>query len=799
MKDKRKDLRTTIRTFVALLLVMLSLLSLVCYLNFDQNYREVKQSTYALMCEQVITDMETSIQYGKRMDRYYGIDAVLARTQALFDEGVMEAGILDVDGSLLYSTFDGDVTLQTLVQSTEAISSAASATEANGYTLFNRDNQEVLFMPVMDGNEKVGSFFLAYPTSVYAEQRVLMLQEVLSFLGIAFAVGVLVLWVYYYVISRRLTQIDTKKERFFFFRLPSAVLIVLILLTGMVNFLFFQDRYEATILEDTTSIVEYVGATTQELYNKGVSYDDMAGLEEYLAEKVKSMPVLAELRVSSILSDSGSVLGNDTAGVVSTELKAGNEELRVEAFISDEYVQSKMKELFLLFLAMFIFSIVIIFEMTRLPAMFSQRRSRGHGNAEDTDTFEYISSSIRIMTFLRTLGNYMYVPYSALLIKQWNQAVGSLSVGVTAALPLSVEGAAQMMGLMLYPIWIKRPDQKCRRFFMICFIGMLAINIGCFLTHSALVIIVLRFLGGFSYAGFMYTVNMVVANGDNSEARHQINLSQSNAGIIGGNMCGAGIGAVIAALAGYSFSYVASALVFAACGIFVLKMLPWAFLEKNACAKEKGHEKSSAKIPLSEYVRIIFSPSVLRYFILVMVPVFFGVLFTATLIPTLTTARGSELLLSYCYIANGLAGFYLGPLVVRFLSGRISVPLGVSGALLLGALAIAVLEIPPFFIMVLVSSALLGVFDGYGSPMATDGFLSIPVVKHRVNEVTALALYMTLSSLVMTFAPIFIEMLTQISLNVAVIALAGCFLICAVLFALTSNVDAVHKRRKEQR
>ena len=101
--------------------------------------------------------------------------------------------------------------------------------------------------------------------------------------------------------------------------------------------------------------------------------------------------------------------------------------------------------------------------------------------------------------------------------------------------------------------------------------------------------------------------------------------------------------------------------------------------------------------------------------------------------------------------------------------------------------------------MVLVSSALLGVFDGYGSPMATDGFLSIPVVKHRVNEVTALALYMTLSSLVMTFAPIFIEMLTQISLNVAVIVLAGCFLICAVLFALTSNVDAVHKRRKEQR
>lgn len=799
MNDKQKALRTTLRTFVALLLVMLSLLSLVCYLNFDQNYREVKQSTYALMSEQVISDLETSIQYGKRLDRYYGIDAVLARTQALFDEGVMDAGILAADGTLLYSTFDGDAAMQALIQSNEAKSFAATATDVDGHMLFSRDEMEVLFMPVMDGDEKIGSFFLAYPTSIYAEQRGLMLQEILVLLGIVFAVGVLVLLAYYFVISRRLSQIDAEKERFFFFRLPSAILIGFILLTGTVNFLFFQNRYEAAILEDTTSIVEYVGATTQGLYDKGVSYDEMTGLDDYLAEKVKSIPILEDLRVSSIVSDSGAVLGNDADGVVSTELEAGGEHLQVEAFISDEYVQSKMKELFLLFLAMFIFSIVIIFEMTRLPAMLSQRRSRGHGDTDDAGTFEYVSSSIRIMTFLRTLGNYMYVPYSALLIKQWNQALGSLSVGVTAALPLSVEGAAQMIGLMLYPIWIKRPDQKCRRFFMFCFIGMLVINIGCFLTHSALVIIALRFLGGFSYAGFMYTVNMVVANGDNGEARHQINLSQSNAGIIGGNMCGAGIGAVIAALAGYSFSYVASALVFAVCGIFVLKMLPWAFFEKNACIKEEGIERRSEKVPFGEYVRIIFSPSVLKYFILVMVPVFFGVLFTATLIPTLTTARGNDLLLSYCYIANGLAGFYLGPLAVRLLGGRVSIPVGVSCALLLGAFAIAVLEVPPFFIMVLVSSALLGIFDGYGSPMATDGFLSIPVVKQRVNEVTALALYMTLSSLVMTFAPVFIEMLTQISLNVAVVVLASCFFACAVLFALTNNIAAFGKRRKKQR
>lgn len=76
MNDGQNDLRTTLRTFAVLLLVMLSLISAVCYLNFDQNYRRSQARALSLRCgDQVIGDMETSIQYGKRLDRYYGIDA----------------------------------------------------------------------------------------------------------------------------------------------------------------------------------------------------------------------------------------------------------------------------------------------------------------------------------------------------------------------------------------------------------------------------------------------------------------------------------------------------------------------------------------------------------------------------------------------------------------------------------------------------------------------------------------------------------------------------------------------------
>ena len=441
MNDGQNDLRTTLRTFAVLLRVMRSLISAVCYLNFDQNYPEDKQSTFAAMCDQVIGDMETSIQYGKRLDRYYGIDAVLERTQALFDEGVMEVGVLDQEGNLLYSTFASDREVRALVESDEARKLATASIAAGSYELLSQNDHEALFMPIMDGDSQVGRFVLCYPTSVYAGQRTVMLQEIAVLFAIVAVLGLVAFFIYYRLLRKKLDTLSAERRQLLTFGVPSALLIGCILITGATNFLFFQDRYENAIREDAVSIVEYVGATTQSLYEKGVPYEEMAGLEHYLAEKVDSLPVLENLRISSILSDSGTVLGaSSAADVVSVELTTDEGALSVEAFISDDYVQEKLRTLFLLFLAMFIFSVVIIYEATRLPAMFSQRRRDAHGSLNDAGTYSYVSANIRLMSFLRTFGNYMYVPYSALLIKQWDQSVGPLGVGVTAALPLSVEG-----------------------------------------------------------------------------------------------------------------------------------------------------------------------------------------------------------------------------------------------------------------------------------------------------------------------------------------------------------------------
>ncbi len=793
-----KRYKTVIAIFCVFLFVTLALVSVVCVLSFDQNYREVKQSYYSAMCEQVISDMETSISYGKRIDRYYGIEDVFARTQALFaDEARFEVATLSPDGQALNATYAADSVSAQIAASDETRLAMESLASSGGYEILSRGGYEMLLMPVRDGENLAGFFALSYPADVYSAQRTAMLRDAAIYLAIAFAVGAAAILLYAAVMHKRFWQKDESTRKFLLFGVPSGIIIASILLIGVMNYLLFQDRYEAAIREDAASIVEYVRETADELYEKGVPYEEMYGLDEYLAEKVESVPVLWNLRVSSVVSDSDSVLHRQNDALVSIPLQGADGTLLVEAFISQDYIDGKMGELFLMFLATFIFCIVIIVEMTKLPAMIDNR-SRKEFNEPTEQNYEQISSGVRIASFLRVLSNYMYLPYSAMLIKQWNQAVGGLSVGVTAALPLTMESAGQVIGAMLYPLWFKRPDKRSRLFFTACLGVMLAVNVACFLTGSALMIIVMRFIGGLSYSGFMHMLNLIVASGDESEERHQINLAQSNAGIIGGIMCGAGIGAIVAALAGYAFSYIISAAMFLLFGVFVLRMLPWRLLERNAVLKERqiAGAEEEPKFSLLDYVKVVFSPRVLQYFLLVMLPICFGDIYIVTLIPSMADAQGSTILLSYCYIFNGIAGFYFGPKLVELLGKRLGNSLCLVLVMALAAVALVVLGMPPFSVTVLVASTLLGMFDGFGSPMCTDGFLAIPTLKNRMTEVSALAVYFTLSNVISVVAPVIIEVITEGNISVALFALSGVYLACAAVFAALSGFASIGRRRR---
>lgn len=786
MQEAKKQFNVIILIFCVFILVALSLLSVVCYFSFDQNYREIKQQYYSAISGQIISEMETSIRYGKRIDRYYGIDQVFDRSKQLFEAG-FEMAVTAMDGTPLYYSFEADGDEAEVLLSQNFEDAIAEHAASDTYTLFEQGQYESLIQTITDETgEKAGCFVLIYPSSVYQQQRSIMLRDTVRYMLYVFGGALVALGICYLALRGKVTGEEKGKSEYRLFAIPAMIIMCAILVQGVVSYNLYQNKYQEALYEDAEGIVQYVSQVAESVHEKGVPYDEMFGLSDYLAKKVQDVPVLWNLRLSKVMSDSDEVLNKTNSVMVSIPINAlQDENLCIEAQISQEYVQGKMWELFFMFLATFIFCVVIIVELIKLPKMIDARRRKEFGD-ENERSYEQVTIGVRIASFLRCTGNYLYLPYSAMLIRQWKKSVLGLSVGMTAALPLAVESAGQVIGIMLYPVFFKKPDRKSRVFFVACIAGTVVVNFVCFLTHSALAIILLRFLGGLLYAGFMHVLNIIISCGYDSEQRHQVNLAQSNAGLIGGIMCGAGVGAIIASLGGYAAPYMVSAVVFACFGVFVMGLMPWKVLMRNAERKELGkgeEDNQTGKVSKAKKWRL--SPRTLLYFILVIVPVNFGILYVVTLIPALVGEQGSTILLSYCYIVNGVAGFYFGPKLVAALGKKLGQMRCIALALLIAACGLFLLDMPPFMVMILAASTVFGLFDGFGTPMATDGFLCMPDIKENMDEVSAMAVYFMLCNVVTIVGPMVIEFILQGDTATAIMGTAVAYVICTVLFLVT--------------
>ena len=61
--------------------------------------------------------------------------------------------------------------------------------------------------------------------------------------------------------------------------------------------------------------------------------------------------------------------------------------------------------------------------------------------------------------------------------------------------------------------------------------------------------------------------------------------------------------------------------------------------------------------------------------------------------------------------------------------------------------------------MIVITSMILGFLDGFGTPLTTDKFMSLRVVRDEVDESTSLIFSVVLTYVLLTFAPIVAELL----------------------------------------
>lgn len=766
--------------------------SVMGFLNYRTAVLELEEKAILRSERESVSSMETAISFGKSFENYYGMDEFFSAFTRQF-RGV-HPFVLDKEGNLLYEAESSEGESKALVsqflQSRQFRLGFAALDGGEGSIA--QGSAHAVFAPIHAEGKTIGYFVALYPESIYD----VSLQELVWTIALRTVIVAAAECIALAVITL-VTQSEVWLKRFKRNKGLEKLLTVVVLSVGiaalsMSSLYTYQSDYRVRIKDSISITLKQLEEKIDHVQSQGVDIREVDGLREYMRDRVSSIEVFHSVNLSEHLSEVE--LRDEESDVISFQFSANNEDgavLFLWAEISDQAIQAEMWNIILVLLSTLIILMVFVLELYNLVELFQQK----HLASANALSEKQVGLSLRFTGFLCSTAEYMCVPYAAMMIRASGESLFGLPLGVTAALPLSLEGLAQMAGMFLLPRFVKRYDIKA--VLVVSTIAMAACNSVAFVVGSALTIVVCRALAGIAYAGFKQVSNYLITQGYETEEGRSENISQDNAGLLAGATCGAGLGAILSSNLGYSATFAISAVLFLAYLAGTL-LLPWSALAQRAAATAETVSAAAETVvkkadQAKQMLRMIFSPEMLYFILVIGIPLNIGVMLCVTLIPAICQTQGiSPTMLSYCYIANGLAGIYVGPALVSAGRKRFGLQPCIAFAFGLTAIGIFILHLPPAALMIVITSMVLGFLDGFGTPLVTDRFMTLNVVRNSVDESTALIFSVVVTYVLLTFAPMIAELMLLPGKGFATPMMAG-----AIVYAAATVLLLFFRERKK--
>lgn len=786
MKKKNND-RIYWILMACIILFSSGFIALMGYMNFKTTYQEISEQTFFEIANETVEKIETSISFGKNLYNYYGMEDIFEQYRLRVGEDKVLL-VTDTSNEILYSTFEKNSEFSMEVQ--QALSQRSFENFRKADVEQSKSiavgNKYYLTHLIQSNEVTIGYFIVCYDDAQLTEQLRPVQEKIIRHTLICVLV-LLVCYIIGMVIFEKVQILQGSKEKGMKI-FPVVLLLCGILIQSIGALNIYQESYRESMIWGAEKIIESMEETISEVVAQGVELAEIDGFTEYLGEKVDAIPILWNIKISEKLANASEITNRDSSLLLLYELD--DENLILEAELSSEYMNDKLMQILLVLLSTLIIMVIFVVEIMKLPQLLVYKLDE-KSNTACEESYLQVGNALRLSGFLCSTAEYICVPYAAMLIREWNESVFGLSVGMTAALPLSLEGFAQMIAMLVLPKFVRKINIKTA--LILSTVGMAVCNLGAFFADSALMIIVMRGVAGIAYAGFKQISNYLITRGYENEMQRSRNLSQDNAGLLAGVTCGAGLGAIICATAGYSMTFLLSVVVFGAYLLVTLITVPWQLLSKKQIEEE---EKET--VGIKQILKMIFSGQVLYYIFVVGVPLNIGILLCVTLVPGICQSQGiSTVFLSYCYIVNGIAGIYIGPNLVGFAKKHFGLKISISFAFALTAVSLFILELPGIIVMLMVSSMILGFLDGFATPLTMDEFMELPVVKKTVSESTALIFGVVLSYVLTTVGPMVAEtMLIETEFFVTPLVIGGMVYLLAAILLLIGGIKKVIKRKK---
>ena len=788
-KNSRKESWVYLLTLLLVAGLSVIFISVMGYLNYRTSALELEEQVVSKIEKDSVTDLETAIGFGKSFENYYGMEEVFASFNNQIHGTI--PFILGADGKLMYYDSSNNEEAKSEIEkflSTREFGRLFSELSEKEDGIAKKDKMRMILTPIHQDDSIIGYFGSLYSVRIFDESFHSIRQKIINLaLIVALLEGLML------AIFVRVTKDDQWKanhrrnsDRVFEKVLILIIMGISIVLLAGLTINKFQEDYMQKMEDSIEVSMVNLEDTIRHVQNQGVDLRKVKGLEKYIEDRVSSLSVVRSVRVMDHISSF--TRKDEESELISYIIDIDEEKgtrLILEAELSTEAAQKEMRNILLVLLSTMIILMIFVFEMNNLVELFVKKMERS-GNKKVGFSEKQVGIALRFTGFLCSTAEYMCVPYAAMLIRESGEALFGLSVGMTAALPLTLEGLMQMVAMMILPRYVKKYHVMGILFFST--VLMIFCNVTAFTIGGALTIIICRAGAGIAYAGFKQISNYLITKGYETEAGRSENISQDNAGLLAGATCGAGLGAILSANTSYAMTFIFSACLFVLYLAATFFLLPWKALEQ----KTESALEEIKPVRLSDIKKVVFSSEMLFYVLVIGIPLNIGVMLCVTLIPAICQTHGiSSVMLSYCYIANGLAGIYVGPALVGSAKRYFGVPVSIAFAFILTAVSIFILRVPPLIMMIVITSMILGFLDGFGTPMCTDQFMGLDVVKNSVDESTALIISIVLSYILLTFAPMIAELMLLPDRG-----LFSPMLIGAVIYAVAAVLIFLYGKKK---
>ncbi len=723
--------------YILLIITILAVVSL-CSLSYLTvlDYAFTNEEMYILTCnDSAVEEIETSLLYGKSLSNYYALDQVLVRSRDVIAEDGSECILLieDAEGNVL-ATSNGE----------------------DHFTISLSDYGRIS-QDIHDGEGNVAGVLATY----YPKDEVTSSIKGTTNYAVVGSIVIIVLLILVLMIAGKLKKLRNQTVM--------LMVVIAVIIQGIFLTAVYVKEFEKVTQKSISAVAAYLSSSIESVLDKGIALDEISDLEEYLDSKRQENDF-----IKNIYFDSNENVPDDDDYYV-TKLSGTDSNLVLVYHISEGYVRKNIINMVLMFAATIILAVIILKESLSLSGMISFRKDKEFQKPTDAQ-FANIAHAIRFGNFLSLTAEYMCISFSALQIKEWNQGVWGLTPVMAAALSISICSIAEMVGMVAMPAVSRKVDTKI--LMIVSGTVIFVSNLFCFFTTSTLVIIIMRFFAGMGSAGTKQVRNEVITKGCATDQHRNKNLEASNMGVIGGLLCGLGLGGVVAGVFGYGATFLAAGIGYALYLVFEFTCIPWKLISSRDNRAEASAEKPSGFA--SRFIKVAVAPSVWKNILTVVVPQYFLLMIIVCLVPgRIQSLELPGVVLTYANLLNGIAGLYLGEIVYRLLRKKIKNAEKIQALVFIGgALVFFVMDIPvAYSVVMLFAASLSGLLDGVGTPVSTDLFLGTKKIREGLDGSESLMLYSMIGSGVMALAPFVLEMceknvIWMLALGVILVGLA---------------------------